>query len=75
MYIIKVVSGGKRRSGSTLGKQDWGVYGSFLLSIYPLSSSKIQIFLFSFHNILLPLSLLLHSSFPSWTKTAQAWQN
>lgn len=57
MYIIKVVSGGKRRSGSTLGKQDWGVFGSFLLSIYPLGSSKIQIFLFSFLNILLPLSL------------------
>lgn len=57
MYIIKVVSEGKRRSGSTLGKQDWGVFGSFLLSIYPLGSSKIQIFLFSFYNILLsPLS-------------------
>lgn len=53
MYIIKVVSGGKRRSGSTLGKQDWGVSGSFLLSIYPLGFFEIQIFLFSSYNILL----------------------
>lgn len=42
MYIIKVVSGGKRRSGSTLGKQDWGVFGSFLLSIYPLGFPKFR---------------------------------